>query len=667
MATDIPLLRFMVLSALVGFFVFCASYSILVWKKRRKSSESSTYGSRIRRWSVTAVSLGCLGILTTLVVRETVRAEGIMGGDGLYAVASKPEMRIVQLAEEGPVKEGELLARFTSPEALGEIRQGELTRNQLSDDKENLKLQPLPRDPELVRLHNLAIANRDRLDSKLMNIRQTRDTAVRDALHNINAQLDYLALLDNELKVAEGDYRQAVAKREKAREQLAKERDLATRQNFTTIDLKDREKEVASLDAEINKHEARRKSIEQRQKRCQESITAAEKNSTEQPTRLNAEERKTEIELVAAKQECAELAKQLVAETEVALQRRQGELKSLDNKIAQSEVALQAKHNKIELKAPYDGQVIFRHPSPGLNHGPVLVFSRPEGLRLRFRLPEGQVEALRNAGNVTVELEETANTVEQRFPGKFLQATTLTREPGMALVELECQAPPETVASLAEGKPIKARFSWRPPLLNLWPFPVSVILIGLGLFGFIVSNLSGWRPGWGTATKPVAPVDEEDAVVSFARVPAPKEGDTVEAVADTIPVRPELPGVPREIPIHPWEHPVGIRLRESIIRENLDPLLLDAVEMAIEHQQDAVIVPIREALRRGPTVPEHARRLLDHLNACDSLDEIKQIEQRCLAQRLTFMLYTLGLEIPSQSRPTPLLPTNRIEERVTRI
>lgn len=647
MPTDAPLLRFMALSAIIGFIFFCASYAVLVWRKRRSPAPS---GSFIRRWSFSLLLLGILGMAITVVVRETVRADGMVGGDGLYPVRAAQGMQVVELADEGPVKQGDLLARFSSPDALAEIQQAELNLEQLKIDKENLNLMPLTMPTELVGRFDQAVADRRQHLINLMNLRQSRDTAIRDTTHHIIAQRDYLARLENELRTAEGDYRQAVAKRVKALEQLAKERELHSRQNFTTIDLKDREKEVASLDAEIAKHQSRQQTIEAQQKLCRESIAQVEKHMIDQPTRLTEEEAETRKELLAAKELCELLDKQLVAEKEKAQQRRQFEVKGLDNKIKQAQVSLQAKQDKVEVKAPHNGEVVYRNPSPGmaLNHGPVLVMSPQGGMRFRFRLNEDQVEALRSAGTVMVELAETENSVEQRFPAKFLTATS-SREPGMSIVDLECQTPPETVAALAEGKPIKARFSWRPPVMNLWPFPVSLLLFGLGVFGLFWTKVSGWRPTW-PISKPVAPVDEEDITVTFASMTAATEGDTVEAVADTVPLYPELdPNVPKETPI-PWEHPVGIRIREAIIREDISVELIDAVETAIEQKKGKLIESIREALGRVPTVPEHARRLVDKLNNADTDDEMKLLEKRCLAQRVTFLLYTIGLDLPSNAR-----------------
>jgi soluble cytochrome b562 len=646
MLPDLLLLKYMFLSGIIGFVVFCGSYATLVWKKRRKSS-SATDGmrSRLRAWSVTALILGCLGVATTLVVREAVRAEGTLEGDRLYAVRATPDLRIDQLADEGPVKEGELLARFSSPAALADIQQAELGRDELKTQKESMALQPLPRDPELVRKEDQAEAKCRQFVSDLTHTLPALETAVRDLNQHIIAQREILGKIENDLKIAEGDQKQKAVTLRIAKEQLKKERELAKNQSFSTSDIKDREKEVGTLEIEVPKLEANVASLQERQRQCKEALATLEKLAIDQNARLNASMEATKTALASAQAECEQLKQSTYEDKKTAQFRRGFELEQIDNKIKQAEVQLTSKQSKIEERARFDGEVIYRHPSPGtaVNQTPVVVFSPTAGVRLRFNLPDEQVEALKSAGTVSVELKEPLASIEQRFPGKFLQATALARDPGTSTVYLECQAPPEVVASLVDGKQIRAGFNWRPPLVNLWPFPSSLILIGLGVFGMLVANLAGLR--W-SSNEPA--LSEDDDSISLAKANL-KEGDTEESRADTIPLRPDLPNLPRERPAQPWEHPVGVRLREAIVREEITPELLDAVETAVDRQKDAVIVPMREAIRRNSSAPEHARRLIDKLNNLETNDEFQLIENRCLAQRLTFLLYTLGFEIPSQA------------------
>jgi multidrug resistance efflux pump len=662
MTSDVPLLRFMVFSALIGFVVFCASYALLVWRKRRGGP--ATGGNRIRRWSVACLVLGCLGICVSLAIREAVRADGILGGDGLHAVRATSDMRIVELAEAGsPVKEGDVLARFTSPEALAEIEQAELARDVLKTEREKLQLQPPASPPaELARKHDQAIAERRHHETNQTFERSNRLIALRETLQGMVNERNTAAKIESELQVAVGELKQAVAKRDVARLQLERERKLAAKNNISTSDFNEREKEVYSLDAEVAKNEKRVAATEEQRRQSKESLAKFERIAAQQEEVLDKAQSVTREALAAAVADCEKLDRAFAEHARTADYARRIDLDGFEIKIKQAEAQLAAKKGKLEQRAPFDGVIVYRNPSPGtaLNHGPLLVLGKPDALRLRFRLPEKQVEALRGAGSVTVELAETENSIEQRFPGKFLAATALTREPGMSVVELDCQVPPETVAALAEGKPIKARFSWRPPLMNLWPFPWSLALLALGVFGLVLTGLGGLKPSWPRARK-LSPADDDDGAVNYAPAPAGKAGDTVEA-RDTIPERPLLPNVPREVPLEPWEHPVGVRLREAIIREDVTQDLLDAIETAIEQKHDAVIVPIREALRRAPTVPDHARNLIERLNADESGDELAMIERRCLAQRLTFLLYTVGLDLPGKCKT--LVSANRVSSRV---
>ncbi len=219
--TDIPLIKYMVLSSLIGFVAFCASYTLLVWKKRHQSSAGTVNArSRLRGWSMTGIVLGSIGLVVTLVVRESaVRTEGMLRGHDLYSVRATPDMRIVQLADEGPVEEGEVIARFTSPEALADVQKAELNRDMLQHEKDILPSRPLPLDPELVRQHNLAEANYNQLYSDLTFKRSNRETGGRENMPPIIQQRDNLANINRDMKIAEGDLQQTKVKLEIARKQ----------------------------------------------------------------------------------------------------------------------------------------------------------------------------------------------------------------------------------------------------------------------------------------------------------------------------------------------------------------------------------------------------------------------------------------------------------------
>ena len=103
--------------------------------------------------------------------------------------------------------------------------------------------------------------------------------------------------------------------------------------------------------------------------------------------------------------------------------------------------------------------------------------------------------------------------------------------------------------------------------------------------------------------------------MAFAKLPMQKEGDTEEACRRHPSLAAgERPSIPREKPSSPGNTRSASACAKRSSARTSRVELLDAVEIAIDHQKDAVIVPMRDALRRAPTVPEHARRLVDKLN-----------------------------------------------------
>ena len=650
MPTDAVLLKLMILSAIIGFSVFCGSYALLVWKKRRKSTTTSS--SSLRKWSVSLCLLGLLGMGLSLIVRETVRAEGMLKGDGLFAIQPIPNMTVEQMVDEGTiVKEGDLLARFSSPEGLSELKEAELNRELLEKQKETLKLQPLPLNPELVRRHEHASAEQRQLLSNWTNIFSSRQAAERESNTSLILQKDNLAKIDSEIKSTRGEVNQANVKREIALKQLKREQNLANRQNLATNELNDREKEVRSLEEEVKKQEARIQSLESHRTQTLLAIQKLEKFSEDQIALFSKELFETRKEINRVKEKCLAIENQLKADEAIALLRRQSELAEIDTKLLQAESHYIAKRNKLEYHAPFNGVVAFRHASPGSAHnqGPLLVLSKPDGLRFRFRLASAQVEALRTAGAITVELKETENTIEQSFPGVYHSATALAQDPGQSIVNLDCQVPADSVAALAEGKPIKARFSWRPPLFSMWPFPFSSLFFGLGILGYCSSLILGWRPRWPVVSRANAK-PEEEASISYSDIHVRKEGETLDAIVDTIPERPLHPAIPQEAPVVAWEHPIGIRFREALMREKIAEQLLETVEMAVEQKKTSVISSIRQALLRVPTLPDHARQLLNKLNNTETDDELLLLKNRCLAQRITFLLHALEIEISAHAK-----------------
>src|SRR5262245_54776145 len=90
MEMDSALVRFSALSALIGFGAFCAAQSFQVWRRRNQAAAArqgrGRRGGRLGRWSAAALVLGVLGMAGGVALREVAQPEGLLKGDGLFAV-----------------------------------------------------------------------------------------------------------------------------------------------------------------------------------------------------------------------------------------------------------------------------------------------------------------------------------------------------------------------------------------------------------------------------------------------------------------------------------------------------------------------------------------------------------------------------------------------------
>lgn len=107
-ASDV--LRVAVISGLIGFGVFCASYSLAVWFRRNRSTPG-----KLTRFSFFALVLGIFGIVGNWAYNEFSQRHGIVGGQDLFVIHAKRNVTVERLAPEGGIEKGDSLAVFLPP------------------------------------------------------------------------------------------------------------------------------------------------------------------------------------------------------------------------------------------------------------------------------------------------------------------------------------------------------------------------------------------------------------------------------------------------------------------------------------------------------------------------------------------------------------------------
>ena len=121
---DSAVLRFALVSGLIGFAAFGASYTLQVWRRRNAQIARSTGGlaARLRHGSLLLVGGGLLSMAAAAAIRELDRPEGRLLSDGLFSVrVPADDLRVVSVCEGARVKQGEILARLESPFAEARV------------------------------------------------------------------------------------------------------------------------------------------------------------------------------------------------------------------------------------------------------------------------------------------------------------------------------------------------------------------------------------------------------------------------------------------------------------------------------------------------------------------------------------------------------------------
>jgi hypothetical protein len=620
--------------------VFCAAQSYQVWHRRNKAARGSSlplgWAHLVGRWSARACLLGLLGMALGVGLREVTPIQGILRSDGLLAVRVPDDAEVAFLAEEGPVIQDGVVARFSSPRLDAEVEEALLQVQRFRGEKEILQLQPLAYDPELVRRHQNASTDNRQLLSSLYLLLPTQTGIVREMLQTTLVKQEQIGRLGADLNGYRGELEQARIRRQHAQSQVTRDQALTQRRAISDAEIQDRQRDLRVNEVEEAKLQSRLKDMEAEKQRYEEDVTRLKELAMEQGKLLQSEVERTRREMADTGRGKEGYAAQLSEDEKRASQLRAEEIRQLDARAAEASARLAGLRRRLVVTAPFGGDVVYRAPSPrsARRQELLLVLSPDAGFRLQVRLPAGQAEAMRDAGQLLVEASDAR--LERRFLGEFRDARNLSNEPGTSVAQLKCQPSPETVQAIADGEKVKVQLLWRPPLLTVPVFQAGTLLALAGALGWGVSR-------WKLRSEP-----EAIATPSVPPEIVPVENKTKSngqaAHGEETPFTPE-PATPfgeSEVEFGRHGHLLrilGVRLREGIQNGRIDGPLLRTLEWALDRHHVRAVQLLSEGLGNDLEVTERAYQLMDQLDreAADGLHP--------LAARLGAILHAIGPEV----------------------
>jgi multidrug resistance efflux pump len=560
-----------------------------VWRKRNARPGNASHGpSKGRKLAWITLFCGLVLLPAAWMLRELNKSEGVLTGEDLFVVRASEDMTVKWLQERETVTAGESLAQFGSGPHSARADEARARLARAEAEEQVLTFSPLTPDPELTRRHQAAAQERAQAQQELGHAVAAAEAADRDVGTQLVAKKEALARLERTLTEKRKDLERATIRVTHARELLSAYAELRIRGTISGTEYQEQQRalndatvEVAALAQEL-KDGLKEKDL------VQTHLTKLEVAQTD-PTKPLAKQ-VADLQLRVKRLETDEAAWKTKLDQDVARcsKLREAEKAQAAAHVREQRASLAGLVGEQDVRAPFTGRIAYRAASPNAvrQRGSLLVLGPENGFLLTARLPQAEANALRNGGEVELEVGEDGP--ERRIPARYRGATTLANEPEHAALTLECQPPPEVVRRLADGERLTFTFAWRPPLFVMWPFRAGVLLIMAAAVGMFL-----------TRRRPVS-----KAVKLFSRTVGPRPGPSVQGF--------------------------NSHFREMVGGGNVHPAVLAAVEAGDAGRSSDTLARIDDAQMPESLedLEESCRDTLDRLNRAESTEDATRLLNR---------------------------------------
>jgi hypothetical protein len=444
------LLRIAIFDAVLGFGAFCASYSLLVWRKRNNRTDRQR--SCTRHVGYLCIFSGAIGLLGTWAFNELERREGIVGSTDLYVVHARKDSAALRLAPRDEVQGGEVIAEFGSPANQRQRTLNDLQLAQAQMRRGAAQAKPLVVDQVLVQ----------------------RETQTRLQITQKQGFIFDLQRSQRDVEKA-----RSALLTEWTREKKQTELDVG---HLLPVSPRDVDIELSKRHLVITSLQSRLRSLEERYNASDARLSEQLHDIEDNITKLGASIKADEAQLV-------EIQELLVSDrnrAKIAIE-REVEAARIEASIASTE--RERFNDSTQMKAPFSGHIVFRHPTPELavEGAPILALSAGSGFIAQIRMPRAESDQLASVrAPVLLALEHPI--LHDIIFGHFIRAEPLPSEVDQAIAFFECTLPSEVVAGLGNSADlVRLHLLWKPSLSSNIVFQASALVAAFGVFCLVFS------------------------------------------------------------------------------------------------------------------------------------------------------------------------------------
>jgi hypothetical protein len=492
------ILRVAILSGVIGFAGFCISYGFYVWRKRNSTHRAPK--SLVIKLAQVFAFLGCATITLSWAFNEFRGRNGIAGGSDVFVVNARRESFTQQITSAETAAPGDVVAEFLSPADRTRLAAVDLQISQAEAKKEAIANKVLQADEALLQeqthLRSELLQNR----GFAFQLQHSRYEVERERAALTTAWTREESKLLEDRAEAERELASAIGHRVIAQRALQRGEELQKQGNVSRQQLDIRSSDQLSAELSVAKNEQAIASLKERHEALSRRFESNLASLDHQISELSADHTRMAATIEVLTGRIEKVRQQLRADHDRAVVSRQREVDAVDYDIT----ILAAEKTRLteigQVRAPFAGKVVYRHPAPGLASGnsPILAISAGTGFTAAIRLPRGELDELA-AQTDPVQLALDSPVLNQFFTGRFVRSEPVPFEPGRVIAYLDCNLPPEIIGDLGNtAEPLRVRLLWRPSLWFQPGFEFGILLLAAsGLTLALAARHLAWIPRYG--------------------------------------------------------------------------------------------------------------------------------------------------------------------------
>jgi hypothetical protein len=481
------------LSAISGLLAFALSHALYVLHTRHRRLTNLT--DRLDARARSAVSWSILVVLLTAIALAIpgpmlVDGRGWLAGDDLFTVSSRAGFIASYPKADRKVRRDEPILQLVRDAGPEEIADATNRRAVLAQNLEAARLDVLQIDPMLVAAEASEKGQLDDLLSRQRSLLDGQQSLLRGAQRDKVGNQSKLDEVERELSAARHELDQT----ESGFRAAATAYETTKRPEYSEIFSKDevvkREEHAAVLASRRDELRERVALLAAEQSRLRSLTSKSDQTQGNQITQQGSELEELDRQIEQAHGR-VQSALQAIEDDKLRAERqRDYRVRQIELQIGEYDQLLHAREGTLDVRAPWDGLVGFREPSPAsarLSSRPLLVLYKPGSISVKVHVA-GDAAHLSGGSRVGINLEAMIpEAASSTFAGRIIRSERLPD--GSGELQIAGDPPEAAIRELATGSSVPVHVSMR----RLNPLAAARIgwvwwLLGSVIAGCLVSE-----------------------------------------------------------------------------------------------------------------------------------------------------------------------------------